>query len=162
MKKPTISIEIPEYLQAAVNTLVRYYSEGWRAGYLEGFTKMGAAIIRPIGAIGGTKPQTVNVEFANVRLIDSLEERQQQWTKHVELVNSKPVTKTAPEPEPERHPEKVVDAVLEMGAKPKRKKREKTTEPTTEEMRKTLIKEFVDDNPLIDCLVKKTKRGCRL
>jgi hypothetical protein len=132
MKKPTISVEIPEYLQAAVNKLVRYYSEGWRAGYLEGFTKMGAAIIRPIGAIGGTKPQTYNIEQENIQLIAG----------DVKVHNE--VLTFAPESEPE--PEK-----------PKRKKREKV-----EAMREVLVKEFVVDNPPIECLVKKTKRGCRL
>lgn len=72
MKKPQVTVEIPEPFQAAVNKLVRYYYEGWRAGYLEGFTKSGLAIIRPVGAIGGMRPNVTKVELDCVQLIESL------------------------------------------------------------------------------------------
>jgi hypothetical protein len=135
-KKTPLDAIIPENLQAAVNKLVRYYYEGWRAGYLEGFTKMGAAIIRPIGAIGGQKPQTIKVEQANVKTVEECIHESRQ------IYGDCACDKAEPESEPE---------------KPKRKKREKV-----KAMREVLVKEFVDDNPPIECLVKKTKRGCRL
>jgi hypothetical protein len=70
MKKPAISVEIPEYLQTVVNKAVRYYLDGWRVGYLDGFTKAGLAIIQPVSAIGGKKPHTVHVELSNIETIE--------------------------------------------------------------------------------------------
>jgi hypothetical protein len=173
-KKPTrIAVEVPERLKTAVNTLVRYYADGWRAGYLESFNKMGAAVIRPIGAIGGTKPQTVNVECSSIELISDAPESPvvKEVTEEIVSEPEKPESNhkingagvkcehgyfwnsctlcpiECPEPEPE---------------KPKRKKREKKPVEVPEERDELLNGEFT--KPPINELVvtdevKKTKRG---
>lgn len=80
---------------------------------------MGAAIIQPIGAIGGVKPHTINVEQENVQLVssDCIHESRKVYG---DCACDKEV-----EPEPEKSRRKVR---MPIPFRVKRKKHEKTTE----------------------------------
>ena len=70
-RKPAFqeSVEIPECWQRAVNKVVRYYSDGWYAGYLINFTKKGEAVIQPIGALNGKIPHTQTFPLNDLKLV---------------------------------------------------------------------------------------------
>lgn len=52
-------------LRPKIGTLVCYYLEGWRYGYLEG-AKGATATIRPIAAYKGATPRTVKIPITDL------------------------------------------------------------------------------------------------
>lgn len=74
--KNKIAANVPDYWQNAVNKLVSYYEEGWRYGYLSGFTKMGAAKIQPIGARGGQIPHIKTIALDDLGKVQEKKEEE--------------------------------------------------------------------------------------